>query len=375
MKLYGREIAVVDLRRRTGSFNQIGGIFPFVYADGRSRGVRGIRIDTGVIQVELVADRCLDIARVALNGVPLMWRSANDIAAPEFYDADGDAWLRSFFGGWMTTCGLGNFGPAGTDAWGTFGLHGRINNTPAEALRHETYWEGDRCFFEVTGTMRETKALGEILVLHRTIFAELGGATVHVRDRMVNEGSKTAPHMLLYHCNAGWPLLDEMTRVHVSHAAMRARDAAAERGLSEWNCGGPPHDTFAEQVFIHAMQACPDGKARAAIVNHSSGNGASQNDAGSERNFGFEIAFDPAALPALMTWRMLEANNYVMAVEPANTSAIEGREFAGRHGLLPLLEPGEERNYAVDLTAIEGERLSASIDMIASATATTATTR
>ncbi len=43
---------------------------------------------------------------------------------------------------------------------------------------------------------------------------------------------------------------------------------------------------------------------------------------------GFEIAFDPNALPALFTWRKLDFGDYVMSVEPANTAAIQGREYA-----------------------------------------------
>ncbi len=55
--------------------------------------------------------------------------------------------------------------------------------------------------------MRETKALGEKLVLHRRWQTELGSATLHLRDVVINEGGTRTPHMILYHCNAGFPLL------------------------------------------------------------------------------------------------------------------------------------------------------------------------
>jgi hypothetical protein len=365
MKLFGTEISQADFEKRTGSLAQSGGILPLTYSDGRSNNVRGLRIDTGVFAVDLVVDRCLDIANVRFNGTPLMWRTANDIAAPSFYDDRGDGWLRSFFGGWMTTCGLSNFGPAGKDQWGTFGLHGRINNTPAESVATSTEWIDGRCTFRVSGIMRETKALGEVMVLYRTITTELGSSTLSIRDRVVNEGKKDSPHMLLYHCNAGWPLLDEATRVHITQSAMRSRDAAAEAGIAVWNQGDRPFDHFDEQVFVHSALACIDGKARAAIVNQAFG----------QDGIGFEIAYNPDCLPAIISWRMLEAGNYVMAIEPANTGAIEGRVFAQENNTLPILAPGEERLYELDFTVLEGKRLIESIQTIESTNATAAAQR
>jgi hypothetical protein len=50
---------------------------------------------------------------------------------------------------------------------------------------------------------------GENLVLTRRIEAALGGATIGVTDRVENRGFRPTPHMLLYHYNFGFPLLDE----------------------------------------------------------------------------------------------------------------------------------------------------------------------
>jgi len=363
VELFGQSLSREELQQRVGSLAQAGGITEFTYASGRSRGVRAIQIDTGRLCVDIVVDRALDIARATLAGVPFVWRSANDIAAPAYYDEHGDEWLRSFFGGWLTTCGLSNFGPSGHDRWGTYGLHGRINNIPADEIDVRTRWEGNRCLFEVRATLRETKALGTNLVLHRRWWTELGSATMHLEDCVVNAACVRAPHMILYHCNAGFPLLGTPTRVHVSHAAIEPRDAEAQEGLDVWNCGGEPQAAFPEQVFIHTPLACADGKARAAVVNPQSSDG---------HGLGFEIAYDPISLPALFTWRKLDYGNYVMAVEPANTRAIQGREYAASHGLLPFLDPSEERTYRLDFSALSGDALRESIATIASANATRA---
>lgn len=366
LDLFGYRLSREEFERRVGSLAQAGGVTQFIYEGGRSSGVRGIRIDTGRLCVEIVADRGLDLARATFDGVPFMWRSANDIAAPTFYNPNGDEWLRSFFGGWLTTCGLTNFGPAGSDRWGSYGLHGRVNNIPAEDLGVQTRWDGDRCIFEVRGTLRESKALSATLVLHRRWWTELGSATIHLEDRVVNAGSMPAPHMMLYHCNAGFPLLGPATRLYVSHASIEPRDEQAAAGLDVWDQGGEPQAGFAEQVFIHTPVACGDGKARAAVMNsHSSGG----------HGLGFEIAYEPESLPALFTWRKLDHGDYVMSVEPANTRAIQGREYAAAHGCLPIMDVGEERTYRLDFTALAGEALIESAATIASANATTADQR
>ncbi|NNM92121.1 MAG: aldose 1-epimerase family protein [Candidatus Eremiobacteraeota bacterium] len=365
-ELFGEHLTRAELSARLGSLAAIGGITEFEYASGRARGVRAVRVDTGRLCVEIVLDRALDIARASVDGVPFAWRSSNEIAAPGYYDPNGDEWLRSFFGGWLTTCGLANFGPAGSDAWGAFGLHGRIDNTPAAEYGARTWWEGERCFFEISGSMRESKALGADLVLYRRWRTEIGSATLHLEDRVVNEGGERAPHMMLYHCNAGFPLLGAQTRIYASRSATEARDAEAQAGIAQWDRGGEPVEHFAEQVFIHRPIPCADGRARAAIVNPGFDGG---------RGIGFEIAYDPVALPALFSWRQLSRGQYVLAVEPANTPAIQGRTYAGAHGLLPFLEPGEERRYALSFTALGGDDLSASIATIAKANATSAAAR
>jgi len=362
-ELFGRQFTRIELEARIGSLSQIGGITPFQYAEGRADGVRAFRIDTGRLCVDLVADRTLDVARAALDGVPFAWRTANEITAPGYYDATGDAWLRSFFGGWLTTCGLSNFGPAGEDAHGSYGLHGRIDNLPASELAERTWWEGDRCFFSVSGVVRETKALDRHLVLLRTWTTELGSTMIRLEDRVRNAGGTRAPHMILYHCNAGFPIVGPDARVYLTRTGTEPRDKAAAAGIDTWDHGGEPHPGFAEQVFIHAPHAETDGRARAIVANVKTCHG---------RGLGFEVAYDPTTLPAIFTWRMLGYGDYVMSVEPANTCAIQGRTYAGRHGLLPFLEPGEERVYRLDLTALSGDALHASVATIASASATTA---
>ena len=132
----------------------------------------------------------------------------------------------------------------------------------------------------------------------------------------------------------GYPLLDEETFWTVLQTAVTPRDDEAAKGIATWNRGGKPEAGFREQVFIHEPEADADGWAFATVCNPRLCNGLS-----------LTVSYRPDQLPALFTWRMLGYGTYVMAAEPANCPTIEGRTEAERRGTLPMLEPGESREY------------------------------
>lgn len=345
-QLFGMELTREQLRAYTGRLGQIGGIETFRYDDGRGQGVRGIRFVTGSgFSVTSIPDRALDVAHADFAGIPLCWDSLNEIAAPEYYDPAGDGWLRTFFGGLFTTAGLTNFGPGGSDQYGAFGLHGRIDCLPAENVRWEERWEGDDCILEVTGTVRQTRVFGENLVLRRHLSTRLGSRSVRLHDTVTNDGATRTPHMILYHCNGGFPILAPGARLYVSHSGMRPRDAEAEKGLKVWDTVEEPQAGFAEQVFIHTPVALDDGRAAVVLVNERLRDG---------EGLALAIRFDPRQLPALIQWRMFGQGTYVMGMEPANCPTIEGRVEAAKRGTLPFLEPGECREYDLEFEVLVG---------------------
>ncbi len=343
--LFGRDYTRAELESRVGRLDAVGGVTPLAMQAGRGVGVRALEFDTGSgFAFTALIDRAFDVAFARYGGIPLCWRSCNDVASPAYYDPHGDAFLRTFLGGLFTTCGLTNFGPAGQDEWGEFGLHGRIDATPAENVAHQAIWDGDECMLEARGTFRETRVFGENMRLERRLRAPLGGRSLELHDEVTNDGGSRTPHMLLYHCNGGFPILAEGAELHVSHSGMRPRDAQAERALTQWSQGGPPDPNFKEQVFIHTPVTCNDGLAAAVLINPALRAG---------RGLALAIRFDPAQLPALFTWRMLGCGTYVMGMEPANCPTIEGRVEAGKRGTLPFLEPGETRSYDLRFDVLE----------------------
>ena len=331
-RLFGREYSARELDVRIGRPGQVGGVQMLTLDDGRARGVRAFDVSSGSgLRFTALADRALDVCALEFprNTARVAW--ARGRCCSLVCTAGRQSICREFLGGLFTTCGLANFGQAGADAYGEFGMHGRINHLPAENLASQTLWAGDSCTYEIAGTISEAQMFGEDLTLERVLRVELGSNRLAVHDIVSNKGGMRRPHMILYHCNMGFPLLDMNAELHVSHRSLRPRDACAKDGMQDWNRGGEPDPSFAEQVYVHDLVTCADGYARAMMVNQSLDDG---------RGVALSVRFDPAQLPALFTWRMLGVRTYVMGIEPANCQTVEGRVEAGKAGTLPFLEPG-----------------------------------
>ncbi len=136
--LFGRAMTRNYILERVGDISQIGGVRVVELADGRERGVRAAQFRTASgLDFTVLIDRGMDIDRADYKGTPLCWRSATQSAHPAYFEPEGLQWLRSFFGGLLTTCGLTYAGHPTTDEGEELGLHGRISNVPARNIQVE----------------------------------------------------------------------------------------------------------------------------------------------------------------------------------------------------------------------------------------------
>lgn len=333
--IFGKDAAPAELRARTGKVSRLAGVTAVRYDDGPAEGIRGLEVrNGGGLGATIVPGRALDALELNWRGVPLTWMGPGGLRSPRSYVPTIEEFERSFFGGLTTTCGLTAFGPPGSDRWGSWSQHGRVNWLPAEDVRWWVDWDEPEPAISIVGTVREARMFGENLRLERRWTIPIGSQQVILRDRVTNDGGRSEPHMILYHCNAGYPLLDTETVWTVSHETVRPRDDRAAEGIDVWNRGGPPSPDFREQVYIHEPASDEHGWAFAAASNAALFGGVT-----------LRIRYRPAQLPALFTWRMLGHGTYVMAAEPANCATVEGRKEAERRGTLPMLEPGETRDY------------------------------
>ena len=344
MELYGKNYSVKELRRRVGNMDQIAGVRTVQLDDGNERPTRAAIIHTGSgLEITVLLDRGLDIAAASHCGRAMGWRSTTGNVAPQYFEAEGLRWLRSYFGGLLTTCGLTNVGaPApGSELHGR-GLHGRIGNIPARNLRIVQEWQGNDYVLCVQGTMREVSVFGENLSLTRSVVTVLGENRFWIRDVLTNEGFNRAPYMLLYHCNLGWPVVDAGSRLIAPSRFVAPRDAEAKNGMEKHaQMDGPTHG-YAEKCYYHDMAPAKDGSVTAAIVNDGFKKG---------HGFGAYVRWHKDELPRFVQWKQMGEQEYVCGIEPC-TCGIEGRAADEKHGLQNYLKPGESREFNLEFGAI-----------------------
>lgn len=338
--LYGRPQA--EALQRVGHLRQLAGIEDFVEVQGPARGSRRLVLTSGGgLTVNVLPDRALDLGAVSYRGTPIAWQSSTGVVAPGMTNDTGAEWLRSFGGGLLATCGLDAYGPASTANGVDYPMHGRVGSVPATVTRTEV--TGDEIIVE--GEVRQTTVFGENLVLRRRIRVAVGGASVVVEDRVTNEAAQRVGHMVLYHANLGWPLLDESAVLHLPSHSVTPRDAAAERGMTEWFKISAPVRGYDEQVFKHDFSG--KGLTEVALDNPT-------------QNLRVAIRFDSAVLPALHQWKMMGEGHYVMGLEPTNVDWSLGRKAAEDAGVLPYLEAGESVDYRLEFECGPSQVLAAS---------------
>ncbi len=332
--LFGKDYAPDELRQLTGMIGQIAGIRLAEWTEGRTRGMRVAEISTGSgLRAQVLLDRALDLGAVEFAGKPLAWMNPA-LGGPDLYEPAGAGWVRTFGGGLMTTCGLTHFGQPEQDGDEALGLHGRISHTRAERVAVTAEWRGDDYVLHISGQARQSGLFGENLLLTRTISTALGSTTLQVDDIVRNDGWRETPHMILYHCNFGFPVVSPDSELLVNDEFANPRDAAARAGLTTHTRFDPPAAEYPEQVFFHKPRVGADGFVQAAIVNRPLA-------------FGATVRYRAAELPFLAQWKMMGRGDYVCALEPANQWETP-RSRLRQEGRLKFLAPGEEIHYHLE---------------------------
>ncbi len=337
--LNGRTYTRAELLKHVGEVDQVAGVQTGELADGFERGVRTARLYTGSgFDFTVLVDRGLDIGPATFAGASLAWRSPTGALSPAFYEPEGLGWLRGFGGGLVVTCGLSTYGTPSLDEGQRLGQHGRASYLPATHFAYGGEWHGDEYEVWVSGQTREAAVFGENLRLQRRISARLGESRLFIDDVVTNDAFDPAPHMLLYHCNFGFPLLDEGSEL-LCDSEVRPRDDTAAPGLSQCRRFEPPTTGYREQVFYHTPAAGGDGYAQAALVNRAFAGG---------NGLGVYLRFLPDELPLLIEWKMMGEGTYVCGLEPG-TNEAGGRAAERAAGRLRYLAPGESQRYHLEI--------------------------
>jgi hypothetical protein len=342
----GRKWTGTELSAVIGDPQQIAGARGCVLTDGKADGVRAVEVNTGSgFSFTVLPGRGMDIPFASHKGRSLAFFSPSGITSPAFFEEPGLGWLRSFYAGLLTTCGLAQSGSPNTDEGKTYGQHGRISNSPAENLSLDQDWEGDEYVIRLKGMMREAAPFGENLTMTRRIEARLGVPGLKIRDTIANRGFSAEGLPLLYHFNFGFPLLAAGARIVGPILKTEARDEEARknRGVEECLVFPEPIPDYAEKVFFHTMAADAAGRTFVALLNR---------DAGGGEPLGIVMRWGLRELPILCQWKMPRKGLYVQGLEPCMAQPL-GRAALRAKGQLPMIAARSSIETNIELEVID----------------------
>jgi len=325
---------------------QLGGIETSVLDNGAGRGIRIAWINTGTgLRYKVVIDRGMDIADAFYNQHSLTWLSSRGIVPPQLFPDKGLNWLRTFGGGLLTTCGLTHAGGPESDEFGERGLHGLISNIPAEI---ESVIQPDpvngNMEMSITGIVKETQIFGPSLELKRTISGTVGKASIKIHDEIMNRGNSKAPHMLLYHYNFGWPLVDEGTNIIWKGEWFPRDENSGNRIFNKNNnfhkCPAPmeEHSGTGEDVVFVDIASNDAGKCAVGLHNP-------------ELSIAVALRFDKKQLPWFTNWQHWGSGEYVTGLEPGTNRPYGQAKTRARNELI-FIQPGDKRMYDMEFEVL-----------------------
>ena len=330
-----------DLMKKVGSLQQAAYVRPVCYQEGRSGGMRAFEVKNGPLCYTLMADKCLDMSEMSYGGVNFSFLSKPGLQGRNPYDTNGEEAIRSIMGGMFFTAGAESIcAPCrvnGTD----YPMHGRLRTTPGEHLSSDAFWADDGYHLRVSGEMREAALFGENMVLRRRVETVYGTKTVTLTDEFQNQAYRDEPLMLLYHINLGWPFLDESLRLYLPTRSVTPRDEASRGHEGEYDRMDPPKENEPEYVFIHDMKTDAAGATCAIAVNEALG-------------LGLAIRWNTKNLPRFMQWKSTASGDYVIGLEPANSSVF-GRPWHEERNSVHTLAPFATETNEIAFTVLSGQ--------------------
>jgi len=335
-----------DWQDKVSHVTQVGGIETSTLDNGLGRGSRIAWVNTGAgLRFKVALDRAMDIVDASYNQYNLSWVSRLGLTPPQPLSDQGIDWLRTFSGGLLVTCGLTHVGGPEEDEYGKRGLHDLISNTPAEItqIKQPNLFSNDK-EMAITGVIKQGHPLGYSLELKRTIRCLLGEPTIYIQDEIQNIGNTVAPHMILYHFNFGWPLIDAGTRLLWNGEWQSRETGDANKIFKEGQdykvCQAPREDHAAggEEAAIINVEVEDDGLCHCGIYNEKLG-------------FAVQLQFKKEQLPWLTNWQHWGKGEYVTGLEPGTNPPL-GQKLMRERKELIILQPQEKKTYELQLTIL-----------------------
>ncbi|MBQ8525570.1 MAG: aldose 1-epimerase family protein [Clostridia bacterium] len=322
----------MNAKKYIGHPSQLCGVMQFRMEGGKADGMRMLRVHNSTgLEFYVSLDRCADLPMVNFKGVNMAYIAPCGLVSPNYYDNKGTGFLKSFTGGFLTTCGLTTFGSPSVDDGEELPLHGNISHTPAEQVSYDI--NDDE--IKITAVIRDASLFGYQLIMRREISCPVSENKITITDTVENIGCRETPFMLLYHCNMGYPLLSEASELKINSCKVEPRNDHAAEDIERWADIAAPVSDFEEQCYYHSFDEVPE----VSLYNP-------------DINKGMRMTFDTAELDCFTQWKMLGDNEYVMGLEPGNAQP-DGRDVMREKGMLKFLKAGEKSSKTVNIEFYE----------------------
>ena len=322
-----------------GNDLQLRGIEQYILQNGKGHGMKFLYIRNGCgLEVWISLDRAGDISRLNFGGYNMGYFAPCGYVAPQYYDNIGDGFLKSFTAGFFTTCGLTAVGSPCVDDNEQLPLHGTISHIPAELLGAEEEENGLRIHLKVS----DCQIFGRKLILKRDYFVSYRDNIITVNDNVINYSDTVCPYMILYHCNMGYPLLDETSYIKIPHNSITPRNRHAEKYIDSALSPEKPQANYQECCYYFDVSE-KSGLSNAGIFN-------------AKIEKGVVLKFDKKQLPCFTEWKMMKKNDYVLGLEPGNCTP-DGRDVLRKNKTLKFLKPEESSDTRLVFKFISDKKL------------------
>lgn len=328
-----------DWVSKVSHHSQLGGVELCTLNNGQKDGVRTAVITNALgLSMQVIIDRAFDIGGCSYKGANLSWISHKGISAPQPFSNKGTDWLKTFGGGFLTTCGLTHVGPPEEGQDHNRGLHGEISNLKGELLQiQQPDLINQDYSIKIVGRVLQSTVFGPHVEMIRTIEGNLFQNDIIITDVITNIGNEDCPHMLLYHMNFGYPLINSNTVLYWNGQVKEGSGKYEKLGKQcVVKCPPPTDDHYGSKedvLFINPSDI--DGISHFGIVNN-------------KLPLSLKVSFSNQDLPWLINWQHWGKNEYVTALEPATNPPI-GQNEARKNGELKILAPGNRLTYKLHL--------------------------
>jgi hypothetical protein len=314
-----------QLLRHSSNTDQLYGVRRMVCDEGKAKGssVYEVRNGSGLC-FDVLADSGLDLGQLSYRGINISWLGKPGMVSPYSFFPVENEFNNTFSGGMMYTCGLLNTGEANTDKGQFMPEHGRYHTlSAAEVCAGFSQEEGS---IVLTGKITQGQLFAHNLELRRKITSPIGQDTITVEDVLYNNTADKAEYMILYHCNFGFPFLDESLKLQLPECTLVAPgNDFSKNGEINLRCEfTPPVDGYDERVFFHDVPG-KDNRAQLKAIN-------------ANLKIGVSLEWSTDTLPHLIEWKSMRSSDYVLGLEPS-TNHVIGRKRAREAGSLLSIPP------------------------------------